>query len=72
MFFGALAGIAVIAAGIEFWGAFIAYREDLDEGGSAEANSKIGKKIFAGVLCLIAAVIVFTFMNWTLTLFNLD
>ena len=72
MFFGALAGIAVVMGGIEFWGAFLAYREDLDEGGSAEANSRIGRKIVAGVLCLIAAVIAFTVMNWTLTLFNLD
>ena len=72
MFFGSMAGIAVIAGGMEFWGAFIAYREDLSEGGSAEANARIGRKILAGVLCLIAAVISFTIMNWTLSIFDLD
>lgn len=72
MFFGALAGIAVLFGGVEFVQAFLAYRENEEEGGSGEANSKVGKKILAGVLCLIAAVLVFTIMNWTKTLFNLD
>lgn len=72
MFFGALAGIAVVLGGVEFVQAFLAYRENEEEGGSGEANSKVGKKILAGVLCLIGAVIVFTIMNWTKTLFNLD
>ena len=52
--------------------AFLAYRENEEEGGSGEANSKVGKKILAGVFCLVGAVIVFTIMNWTKTLFNLD
>lgn len=72
LFFGALGGIAVIMGGIEFWGAFLAYRENDEEGGSGEANSKIGKKILAGVLCLVGAVVIFVVMNWTKTLFNLD
>ena len=72
MFFGALGGIAVVLGGVEFVQAFLAYRENEEEGGSGEANSKVGKKILAGVFCLIGAVIVFTIMNWTKTLFNLD
>ena len=72
MFFGALGGIAVIMGGFEFVQAFLAYRESEEEGGSGEANSKVGRKILAGVFCLIAAVIVYTIMNWTKTLFNLD
>lgn len=72
MFFGALGGIAVVLGGVEFVQAFLAYRENEEEGGSGEANSKVGKKILAGIFCLIGAVIVFTIMNWTKTLFNLD
>ena len=72
MFFGALGGIAVVLGGVEFVQAFLAYRENDEEGGSGEANSKVGKKILAGVFCLVGAVIVFTIMNWTKTLFNLD
>ena len=72
MFFGALGGIAVVLGGVEFVQAFLAYRENEEEGGSGEANSKVGKKILAGVFCLVGAVIVFTIMNWTKTLFNLD
>ena len=72
MFFGALGGIAVVLGGVEFVQAFLAYRENEEEGGSGEANSKVGNKILAGVFCLVGAVIVFTIMNWTKTLFNLD
>ena len=72
MFFGALGGIAVVLGGVEFVQAFLAYRENEEEGVSGEANSKVGKKILAGVFCLVGAVIVFTIMNWTKTLFNLD
>lgn len=72
MFFGALGGIAVVLGGIEFFQAFIAHRENEEEGGSGEANSKVGKKILAGVFCLIGAALIFVIMNWTLTLFNLD
>ena len=72
MFFGALAGIGVVLGGVEFVKAFLAYRENEAEGGSGEANSKVGNKILAGVFCLVGAVIVFTIMNWTKTLFNLD
>ena len=72
MFFGALAGIGVVLGGVEFVQAFLAYRENDEEGGSGEANSKVGGKILAGVFCLVGAVIVFTIMNWTKTLFNLD
>lgn len=71
-FFGALAGIAVVFGGVEFFQAFLAYRENEEEGGSGEANSKIGKRILAGVFCLIGAVVAFTIMNWVKILFNLD
>ena len=72
LFFGSLAGIGVTLGGIEFVLAFFAYRENMKEGGSAEANSKIGEKILGGVLCLIGAVLVFVIMNIVKTLFNLD
>lgn len=72
LFFGALGGIAVVMGGIEFFQAFLAYRENEEEGGSGEANSKIGKKILAGIFCLIGAVLVFIILNWTKILFNLD
>lgn len=71
-FFGALAGIAVVFGGVEFFQAFLAYRENNEEGGSGEANSKIGGKVLAGVFCLIGAVVAFTIMNWVKILFNLD
>ena len=69
--FGALAGIAVVMGGIEFYGAFLSFRESEELGGSGEAQSKVGKKIFAGVMCLIAAVLVFIVQNWALNLLNL-
>lgn len=72
LFFGALGGIAVIKGGFEFWGAFTAHKEDDEEGGSGEANSRISRKVFNGVLCLLGGVIAFVIMNYTKTLFNLD
>ena len=72
MFFGALSGIAVVFGGMEFVQAFLAYRESDEEGGSGEANARVGRKILSGIFCLIGAVIVFTIMNWTKALFNLD
>ena len=72
MFFGALAGMAVVFGGIEFVQAFLAYRESESEGGAGEANARIGRKIVAGILCLVAAILVFQIMYWTKSLFGLD
>ena len=72
IFFGALAGFAIIMGGIEFYGAFTAHRENINQGGYGEAESLVGKKIFAGIMCLIGAVVCFTILAWTLKLFGLD
>lgn len=72
LFFGSLGGLAVVMGGVEFYGAFIAHRENINQGGYGEAESLVGKKIFAGIMCLIGAVISFTILAWTLKLFGLD
>ena len=59
IFFGALAGFAVIMGGIELYGAFMAHRENVQN------------KIIAGVMCLIAAAIIFIVLRWTQGLFDL-
>ena len=71
IFFGALAGFAVIAGGIELYGAFMAYKENVEQGGFGEAQNKVQQKIIAGVMCLIAAAIIFIVMRWTQGLFDL-
>ena len=43
IFFGALAGFAVIMAGIELYGAFMAHRENVEQGGFGEAQNKVKK-----------------------------
>ena len=72
LFFGSLGGLAVVMGGVEFYGAFIAHRENINQGGYGEAESLVGKKVFAGIMCLIGAVISFTILAWTLKLFGLD
>ena len=72
IFFGALAGFAVIMGGIELYGAFMAHKENLDQGGFGGAQDKVQKKIIAGIMCLIAAAISFIIMRWTLSLFDLS
>ena len=71
IFFGALAGFAVIAAGMELYGAFMAHRENVEQGGFGGAQDKVQKKIIAGVMCLIAAAIIYIVMRWTQSLFGL-
>ncbi len=72
LFFGSLGGLAVVMGGIEFYGAFTAHRENMEQGGYGEAESRVGKKVFAGIMCLIGAVVCFTILAWTLKLFGLD
>ena len=71
IFFGALAGFAVIMGGIELYGAFMAHRENVEQGGFGGAQNKVQQKIIAGVMCLIAAAIIFIVMRWTQGLFDL-
>ena len=71
IFFGALAGFAVIMGGIELYGAFMAHRENLQQGGFGGAQNKVQDKIVAGIMCLIAAAIIFIVMRWTQSLFDL-
>lgn len=71
IFFGALAGFAVIMGGIELYGAFMAYRENVEQGGFGGAQNKVQQKIIAGVMCLIAAAIIFIVMRWIQGLFDL-
>ena len=71
IFFGALAGFAVIMGGIELYGAFMAHRENVEQGGFGGAQNKVQQKIIAGILCLIAAAIIFIVMRWTQSLFDL-
>lgn len=71
IFFGALAGFAIIMAGLEFYGAFMAYRENQEQGGFGGAQNKVQNKIFAGIMCLIAAAIIFIVLRWTQSLFDL-
>ena len=71
IFFGALAGFAVIMGGIELYGAFMAHRENVAQGGFGGAQNKVQEKIIAGVMCLIAAAVIFIVMRWTQGLFDL-
>ena len=41
IFFGALAGFAILKGGIELYGAFLAYRENVDQGGFGGAQNKV-------------------------------
>ena len=71
IFFGALSGFAVIMGGIELYGAFMAHRENVEQGGFGGAQNKVQQKIIAGVMCLVAAAIIFIVMRWTQGLFDL-
>ena len=71
IFFGTLAGFAVIMGGVELYGAFMAHRENVEQGGFGGAQNKVQQKIIAGVMCLIAAAIIFIVMRWTQGLFDL-
>ena len=71
IFFGALAGFAVISGGMELYGAFMAHKENVEQGGFGGAQDKVQKKIIAGVMCIIAAAIIYIVMRWTQSLFDL-
>ena len=71
IFFGTLAGFAVIMGGVELYGAFMAHRENVEQGGFGGAQNKVQQKIIAGAMCLIAAAIIFIVMRWTQGLFDL-
>ncbi len=71
IFFGALAGFAVVMGGIELYGAFIAHRDNVEQGGFGGSKNKVQEKIISGVMCLIAASISYIVMRWVLTLFDL-
>ena len=71
LFFGALGAFAVIMGGIELYGAFMAHRENVEQGGFGRAQNKVQDKVIAGVMCLIAASIIFIVMRWTQGLFDL-
>lgn len=71
IFFGALAGFAIIMGGFDFYGAFMAYRENQEQGGFGGAQNKVQSKIFAGIMCLIAAAVIFIILRWTQSLFDL-
>ena len=57
--------------GIELYGAFMAHRENVEQGGFGGAQNKVQEKIIAGVMCLIGAVVAFIVMRWTQSLFDL-
>ena len=71
MFFGMLAGFAVLMGGMELYGAFMAHKENVDLGGFGGSQNKVREKVIAGVMCLIAAGVIFIVMGWIQRLFNL-
>ena len=71
LFFGALGAFAVIMGGIEFYKAFIAYKDSQAKGGYGESKSNFIHHIIAGVLCLIGAVLVFVVLGWAKDLFSI-
>ena len=71
LFFGALGAFAVIMGGIEFYRAFLAYRDSVNKGGYGESKSNFVQQIIAGVLCLIGAVLIFVVLGWAKDLFSI-
>ena len=71
MFFGLLAGFAVLRGGLELYDAFMAHRENMELGGFGGSQNKVKEKVIAGVMCLIAAGVIFIVMGWIQKLFNL-
>ena len=72
MFFGVLAGFAVLMGGMELYGAFMAHRENVEQGGFGGAQNKVQQKIIAGIMCFIAAVIIYVVMHWVQSLFDIS
>lgn len=71
LFFGALAGFAVIKGGLEFYEAFLANKENKEQGGFGGTQNKFKNHIFAGIMCLIAAAVIYIVLRWTQSLFDL-
>ena len=71
IFFGALAGFAVIMGGIEFYRGFMAYKDSQNKGGYGESKSNFVHHVIAGSLCLIGAVLVFVVLGWSKDLFSI-
>lgn len=71
LFFGALGAFAVVMGGIEFYTAFLSYKDSKAKGGYGESKSNFIHHVIAGVFCIIGAVIVFTILAWTKDLFSI-
>ena len=71
LFFGALGAFAVIMGGIEFYMAFLSYRDSKAKGGYGQSKSNFVHHVIAGVLCLIGAVLVFVVLGWAKDLFSI-
>ena len=71
IFFGALAGFAIVMGGLEFYGAFMAHRENKEQGGFGGAQNEVRNKILAGIMCLLAAGVVYIVLRWTQSLFDI-
>ncbi len=71
LFFGALGAFAVIMGGIEFYKAFVSYKDSQSKGGYGESKSNFVYHVTGGVLCLIGAVLVFVVLGWAKDLFSI-
>lgn len=71
VFFGFLAGAAVLAGGMEIYGAFMAYRENKAMGGFGVSNNEVRNKVIGGIMCFLAAGIIYMVMRWVLGLYSL-
>lgn len=71
LFFGALGAFAVIMGGIEFYKAFLSYKDSRAKGGYGESKSNFVHQVIAGALCLIGGVIVFVVLAWSKDLFSI-
>lgn len=71
LFFGALAAFAVITGGIEFYKAFLSFKDSKAKGGYGASKSDFVYQVLAGILCIIGAVIIFVVLSWSKDLFNI-
>lgn len=71
LFFGALGAFAVIMGGVEFYKAFLSYKDSRAKGGYGQSKSDFVHHVIAGALCLIGGVIVFVVLGWTKDLFSI-
>ena len=71
LFFGALGAFAVMMGGIEFYKAFLSYKDSRAKGGYGQSKSDFVHHVIAGALCLIGGVIVFVVLGWAKDLFSI-